>query len=96
MTDWLERHMIPCPVKKVTGLPCPGCGMQRSIIEILRGNVVESFTNYPALIPLIIMVIYLALHLKFDFRNGAKTLKYFFIFNSIIISLNYVYILLNN
>ena len=96
MLDWLERHMLPCPVKETKGLPCPGCGMQRSIIELLRGHVVDSITNYPALIPLIIMLIYLVLHLKFEFRNGAKILKYFFIFNAIIISLNYVYILTNH
>jgi hypothetical protein len=29
---------MPCPFLKVTGLPCPGCGMTRSCLAMLRGN----------------------------------------------------------
>lgn len=90
MIQWLEEHMFPCPVYHHTGIPCPGCGMQRAVIELLKGNALDSITYYPALIPLIIMFIYLGLHLFFGFKNGAKILKIFFILNTIIISLNYV------
>ncbi|MDD4150789.1 MAG: DUF2752 domain-containing protein [Bacteroidales bacterium] len=87
----VERYMLPCPVKQVTGLPCPGCGMQRAIIELIRGNIIESIISYPALIPLIIMLCILILHFKFEFKHGAAILKYFFIFNAIIISINYIF-----
>ena len=30
--------LMPCPLLKVTGLPCPGCGMTRSCLAMLRGN----------------------------------------------------------
>lgn len=30
--------LMPCPFLKVTGLPCPGCGMTRSCLALLRGN----------------------------------------------------------
>jgi hypothetical protein len=93
MINWLEKHLIPCPVLHFTGIKCPGCGMQRAIIELLKCNVVESFSYYPALLPLLLMAIFLGLHLYFDFKNGAKILKYFFIFNAIIISLNYIIVL---
>ena len=90
MIEWLERHMLPCPAKQTIGLSCPGCGMQRAIIELFRGNIVESFYSYPALLPLIAMFIFLAFHLKYDFKHGALILKISFLVNAIIISLNYI------
>lgn len=96
MLEWIERHMIPCPIHKFTGIECPGCGMQRAIIELLKGNLWESILYYPALLPLTLMFIFLAVHLIFDLKNGAKILKYFFIVNAIIISLGYVIKLLQH
>ena len=90
MLEWLEKHMLPCPVREVTGLPCPGCGMQRSILDILHGDIVNSLIHYPALIPLSLMLIFLLLHLKFDYKYGAKILMISFIINAIIISLSYI------
>lgn len=90
MIEWLEKNMLPCPVHEYIGIECPGCGMQRAIIELLRGNLLSSFVAYPALLTLVVMLAYLALHLKFDFKNGANILKYLFILNAIIISLNYL------
>jgi len=33
------------------------CGFQRSFIELLKGNFYESFTIYPAMLPIIITVV---------------------------------------
>lgn len=91
MIEWLENLMFPCPVYKLSGFPCPGCGMQRAIIELLKGNIIDSFYYYPGLLPLIAMIIILIIHLIFNLRNGAKILKIFFILNVIFISLNYIF-----
>ncbi len=34
--------VMPCPWNKLTGLPCPGCGMTRSTFALLRGDFLES------------------------------------------------------
>lgn len=86
----LEKYMIPCPVKTYTGMLCPGCGMQRAIVELLSGNIIDSIIAYPPLITVCLMLIFLFFHLKFDLRYGAKILKISFIINSIIITLNYI------
>jgi hypothetical protein len=91
MLDFWQQHMIPCPFKLLTGYDCPGCGMQRALIELLKGDIVSSIINYPALIPIIIMFGFLFLHLKFNFKNGAGILKYLFILNAILIAVNYLY-----
>jgi hypothetical protein len=82
---WLEGHMQPCFYKSNFDIECPGCGMQRAFVELLKGNLWESIKLYPALIPVIFMIFYLVLHLLFKFRNGATVLKYLFIGNTVII-----------
>ncbi len=36
-----------CPSRELLGLPCPGCGLTRSILLILRGHFVESWQLQP-------------------------------------------------
>ncbi|HNW97866.1 MAG TPA: DUF2752 domain-containing protein [Bacteroidales bacterium] len=93
--DWLEQHTLPCFYHKYLGVDCPGCGMQRALIELLRGNLIESLKMYPALIPIIFILGYLIFHLIYKFRNGANVLKISFIFTSIIIVINFVVKLIN-
>ncbi len=88
---WLEKNQTACFYKKYIGIECPGCGAQRAFIALLKGNFFESFQTFPALIPLILMFIFLIMHLIFRFKNGAKILLFAFIVNTFIILLNYIY-----
>jgi len=89
--QWLEGHMKPCTFKEVVGIECPGCGLQRSVIALLKGNIWESILIYPALLPVTAMFIFLVLHLIFKFKWGAFILKVMFILNASIIFLHYIY-----
>ena len=90
LITWLENNMIPCPYKKYFGFDCFGCGIQRSFLELLKGNLVESFYYYPALIPIIIMFLFLIAHLSLKFKNGAVWLKYNFIFVVSVVVINFI------
>jgi hypothetical protein len=92
---WLERHMLPCPSKKFLHIECPGCGIQRSVLALFQGDFVTSFLLYPATIPIIAMLLYTFLHVKFKFINGARNLKIFQLICAIIIVVNYIHKLLN-
>ncbi|MFP4024424.1 MAG: DUF2752 domain-containing protein [Thiohalospira sp.] len=89
--EWLESHLQSCFYKKYFGVECPGCGMQRAFIELLKGNLKESLIMFPALIPTIIMITYLILHLILKFNKGAQVLKILFIINTSIVVLSYIY-----
>jgi len=89
--DWLEHHLLPCPTKYFFGMECPGCGMQRAIIELLRGNLVESIKLYPPLIPMLLMLVVLVINLKVNSAVWQKVLKYFFVANVAIILINYIF-----
>ncbi len=90
MFENIEKFMLPCTTKSATGHECPGCGIQRSIVELMQGNIIESVILYPALPTLIFMMIYAILHIKFDFKHGAKVILISFIVNIVIIIVNYL------
>lgn len=72
--QFLQEHMLTCPSRKYLHMDCPGCGMQRSILALLRGNLVQSLHYHPAAIPLLLVFLLLVLHLIFRFRWGGKVL----------------------
>lgn len=92
--EWLESHLLTCSYKKYLGVECPGCGMQRAFVEMLKGNFYESIVLYPALPTTLFLLLFLVLHLIFKFKYGANILKYTFILNAVIMVLNYIYKLL--
>ncbi len=81
---------IPCFFKKYLGIECPWCGTQRALHLLLQGNVVDSFLMFPALIPLIVLFIFLVAHLFFKFRNGSRILLSLFIICVVLIVVNYL------
>ncbi len=90
LIDWLERHQMSCIYKKYLGIHCPGCGMQRSLILLLKGDIVGSIVTYPALIPMIMLILGLVIQLIFRFEKGGVYLKFLFIFAVIIIMFNFI------
>jgi hypothetical protein len=54
------------------GVECPGCGAQRSFWSLIQGNVLESLLMFPALIPLLMLVIVAVIHLIRPFRQAPK------------------------
>ncbi|MBI9066133.1 MAG: DUF2752 domain-containing protein [Salinivirgaceae bacterium] len=91
IANWIEKHNRPCFYKKHFDIECPGCGFQRSVIELLQGNIVESIKLYPALIPLILTFLVLLIHIKFRLKNGALIIKILFITSVILIVTNFIY-----
>ena len=85
----LENYMLPCLNKKLFGLDCLGCGFQRSLVHVIKGDFVAAFNVYPAIYTLIIMAIFLILNLKFKFKSGKKIIIIFAIINVLIIITSY-------
>ena len=90
LVHWLENHMMPCFYKQIIGIDCPGCGMQRSFIELLKGDFSASFKLYPALFLVMITLSITALHLVLKLKNGARIIQYSFITTSFIILISYL------
>lgn len=39
----------PCPILRLTGFICPGCGGQRMLLSLLRGDISGAFRHNPLL-----------------------------------------------
>jgi len=89
--EWMKEHLLTCPSRYFLHIDCPGCGMQRSIIALLQGDVCESLRLYPATIPVALMLVYAALHIKFDLPHGAIVIRWLFVFNATLIIGFYIY-----
>lgn len=73
-TDWMSSHMLTCPSVKLLHMQCPGCGMQRSIICLLNGDLSGSLSFHPATIPFLFLIGLLPLHLIFRLPHGQKAI----------------------
>lgn len=95
-TNWLEQHMLTCPSKKFFLIDCPGCGLQRSVIAIFKGDFLHAWHIYPPGIFTLATLLFLVLHLLFPIRYGAVILKTLFIITVLVILVNYIYKVTNH
>lgn len=91
----LEKYMIPCMNKQLFGIDCPGCGMQRALVLILRGEFSEAFFMFPAIYTVIAFFGFLALNFLDKKRNYHKIIIGLGIFNALIMIISYIYKILN-
>jgi len=83
--------MLPCFVKKYFGFDCPGCGMQRSFIMVLKGDFIDAFHMFPAIYTSILFFIFVALNFTDKSRNYHKPLIILAIFNGVVMASNFIY-----
>lgn len=50
-----------CPIKLLTGIPCPGCGMTRALFCLFTGNWALSFQMHPLAVVWAVFGLYLAI-----------------------------------
>jgi hypothetical protein len=57
-----NQYKIPCVFNYATGLQCPGCGLTRASMAILRGDIqaAYNFNQLVFFVPLFVGAIYLA------------------------------------
>lgn len=85
----LEDYMIPCLNKKILGIECLGCGMQRATAFLFSGEFTAAFKIYPAIYTLFFLGIFLILSIFIKIKY-SETIKAVLMISSILlIILNY-------
>ncbi len=91
----LKDYMLPCLSKRIFGMECPGCGLQRSIAFLVQGNFLEAFKMYPAIYTLIPLFIVIVVNKLVRFRYAQRMTIGLSIASVALILINYIVNLLN-
>ena len=91
MLQWLSEHMLPCLFQENLGLPCPGCGLQRSAVALLQGRFWDSIQLYPALIPMIATLSWAILIQFVQWEKASKVTRLLAILTFSILLINYLF-----
>ena len=83
--------MLPCTNKMIFGLECPGCGTQRALALILKGEFADAFYMFPPIYTTILFFMVLGLHFMDRRRNYHKIIVYGAIINAVIVIFSYIY-----
>jgi len=67
-----------CLIKKMTGFPCPSCGVTRSIILLLQGEMCASLMMNPLGVAVWLMMVMMAVWLLSDLILGKRTFNTYF------------------
>ena len=69
-------YFIGCPIRVITGIPCPGCGMTRAFASLLHLDFARAFHYHP-LFPLIIItaLAFIACVLWYAHANNKNALN---------------------
>ena len=65
---------IPCPFRLITGFQCPGCGISRMLISLVKLDFAAAFQYNPFILltlPLLCFVIFYSDYLYIKKGNGA-------------------------
>ena len=88
----IEDYMLPCLNKKLFGVDCLGCGMQRALLHILKGEFIEAFKMYPAIYTILLFFILVVYNFFFKKKKVKSKIIYSLaILNIIIIIISYIY-----
>ena len=89
MIGGLEEYMLPCMNKKIFGIECLGCGLQRSVAFLFQGEFYLAYKIYPAIYSILALLLFIVLDLFFKFRFGHKIKLGLIFLTAIIIIVSY-------
>ena len=83
--------MIPCFSKTLFGVECLGCGFQRGLVLLLRGNFAAAFQMYPAIYTTLLFLGIVGLHFVDKQRNYKNLIIAMAIINGLFMIAGYLY-----
>lgn len=65
---------LPCPIRCLTGIICPGCGMGRAWLAALRLDLFHAFRFHPLFWTVPVVILFLLYDCRVFRRNWLNTL----------------------
>nr|WP_319399683.1 DUF2752 domain-containing protein [uncultured Carboxylicivirga sp.] len=77
LTSFPQSHESICLFKKVSSIPCPGCGMGRSTWMLIHGHLSQSLFYHPLGILFNVFMLGAVMQAAIDvFRNDDKLIRF--------------------
>ena len=90
MIEGLEEYMLPCMNKKIFGIECLGCGLQRSVAFLFQGEFYLAYKIYPAIYSILVFALFLILNIFYTFKYSERIKIGLLIINIVIIIGSYI------
>jgi hypothetical protein len=68
----MEEYMLPCLSKKLFGIDCLGCGIQRAVVLLFKGEFAAAFYMYPAIYTMLLFFSFIGISFIDKSRNYHK------------------------
>ncbi|MBQ4915764.1 DUF2752 domain-containing protein [Maribacter sp. MMG018] len=85
----IENYMLPCFTKQVFDMDCPGCGLQRSLLFLIRGEFVSAFKMYPGIYPMLLLFLFLLINKSVNIKFSNLITNVLMIITAGTIIINY-------
>lgn len=85
----MEEYLLPCLNKSLLGIECTGCGGQRALLLFLQGHFGEAFHMYPAIYPILLLLIFLVVNLFFRFNKDHRVRIGLILFTGMVMAVSY-------
>ncbi|MBA6155190.1 DUF2752 domain-containing protein [Tenacibaculum sp. S7007] len=82
--------MLPCLNKKLFGVDCLGCGMQRALNLLIHREFIAAFKMYPAIYTLLLLALIIIINFFYKIKFAQKIISILAIINVLIIVISYV------
>ena len=77
--DHLKSDQSLCPFKALTGMPCPSCGITKSMVYFYEGNLTKSVTYHIFGIPVIVFSLFIIVLFSVELKTKKDYFqKYFY------------------
>ena len=66
---------IPCPIRLITGFQCPGCGISRMLMSLVRLDIAAAFQYNPVVLLTLPIILFFVIRSDIDYvRTGKNSL----------------------
>lgn len=90
----MEEYMLPCLSKKLFGIDCFGCGIQRAVVLLFQGEFEAAFFMYPAIYTMLLFFLFIGINFIDKSRNYHKIIMTLGVITAIMMVTSYFYKLL--
>lgn len=92
----MEQYMLPCLHKMIFGIDCPGCGLQRAVWLLCRGNFEAAWQMYPPVFTTLLLAVSGVLFLVFRRKWQGTLLLFSALLNVVFVAVAYYYKVITN